>query len=133
MYKVVWIARYRKDMTKQEASDDWATLHGPPMKQVSTARATTTVRSSRSWTSIATSRTKSPALSGRRAKPTMPRSASMASRSAGSATRGSSELPSNQLGGPPRLRMLTNVFDMTQMWGAVLKENVVIAPQLVGA
>ncbi len=25
-----------------------------------------------------------------------------------------------------------NVFDMTQMWGAVLKENVVIAPQLVG-
>lgn len=35
MYKVVWIARYRKDMTKQEASDYWATLHGPPMKEVS--------------------------------------------------------------------------------------------------
>jgi len=26
-----------------------------------------------------------------------------------------------------------NVFEMTQMWGAALKENVVIAPQLVGA
>jgi len=25
-----------------------------------------------------------------------------------------------------------NVFDMTQMWGAALKENVVIAPRLVG-
>ena len=35
MYKVVWIARYRKGLTKQEGSDYWATLHGPPMKQVS--------------------------------------------------------------------------------------------------
>ena len=35
MYKVVWIARYRNDMTKQRASDYWATLHGPPMKEVS--------------------------------------------------------------------------------------------------
>jgi uncharacterized protein (TIGR02118 family) len=35
MYKVVWIARYRPDMTKAEASEYWATLHGPPMKEVS--------------------------------------------------------------------------------------------------
>ena len=34
MYKVVWIARYRPDMTKAEASEYWATLHGPPMKEV---------------------------------------------------------------------------------------------------
>jgi hypothetical protein len=35
MYKVVWIARYRPDMTRAEASEYWATLHGPPMKEVS--------------------------------------------------------------------------------------------------
>ena len=35
MYKVVFIARYRNDMTKQQASDYWATLHGPPMKEIS--------------------------------------------------------------------------------------------------
>ena len=35
MYKVVWIARYREGLTKQEGSDYWATLHGPPMKAVS--------------------------------------------------------------------------------------------------
>lgn len=35
MYKVVWIARYTKDKTKQEASDYWAGSHGPAMKKVS--------------------------------------------------------------------------------------------------
>ena len=28
MYKVVWIARYREGLTKQEGSDYWARLHG---------------------------------------------------------------------------------------------------------
>ena len=35
MYKVVWIARYRKGLTKLQGSEYWATLHGPPMKEVS--------------------------------------------------------------------------------------------------
>ncbi|MBV9198075.1 MAG: EthD domain-containing protein [Solirubrobacterales bacterium] len=35
MYKVVWIARYTKDKTKQEASNYWARHHGPAMKKVS--------------------------------------------------------------------------------------------------
>jgi hypothetical protein len=35
MYKVVWIARYAGGMTKQEGSDYWARLHGPPLKEVS--------------------------------------------------------------------------------------------------
>ena len=35
MYKVVWIARYRNGITRQEASDYWAGHHGPTMKKVS--------------------------------------------------------------------------------------------------
>jgi uncharacterized protein (TIGR02118 family) len=35
MYKVVWIARYRNGMTRQDASDYWAGHHGPLMKKVS--------------------------------------------------------------------------------------------------
>jgi hypothetical protein len=34
-YKVVWIARYRKDLSRAQASEYWATLHGPPMREVS--------------------------------------------------------------------------------------------------
>ena len=116
MYEVVWIARYRKGLTKQEGSDYWATLHGPPMREVSPVAGY--VQSHVQGPLPAVSGEAEIGFAGfsecwlRDERQFLDAVESDTSAAAVEDAR--------------------NVFDMTQMWGAALRENVVIAPQLVG-